>query len=170
MCSVSWSPDGLLAIVSLDCTVRVCDVLSDGWLVGDSRIGSVEEIPAPVKMISIYNSRLCGGCERNNVHIFRLIKSSDKMGYLTKRGVGLIPSWKRRWIVVEDDTLRYYVHSDRLTMKGSISLDGCSLVTEDTLKDPCSIHLQTPDRLYRMKADDARDAALWRTYFTKVLK
>lgn len=86
-------------------------------------------------------------------------------GWLTKKGAK-IKNWKRRWFVLENGEMRYYVSQDKKSKppKGRFSIKGISISMAETETKNFANCFQanTPNRIYYMYADDSFQLDMWK--------
>jgi len=95
-----------------------------------------------------------------------------RKGYLYKIGNNRKKDWKRRWFVLYQDLLEYYIARTDSSPKGIIDLVSCSVQQSD-LK-PNSFSIQTPNRAYFVYADNEQQMEQWmrdiRTAINRLLR
>ena len=90
-------------------------------------------------------------------------------GWMKKRGEYTKPqfmggSWKRRYFVLKDFALHYYVDDDRREQKGTINISACTLVrdSESDTKEKFELELVSPKRTYRLRCESSAEFESWR--------
>jgi hypothetical protein len=77
----------------------------------DYRIGIPQfEMDKPVRV-----------CETCLIHLKEVL--CERAGYMWKRGAINSTSWKRRWFVLQDSTLEYYMTHTQMELRGTIELE-----------------------------------------------
>lgn len=80
-------------------------------------------------------------------------------GWATKQG-HIFKTWKRRWFVLKDSTISYYV-SPGGKLKGTFSINGATIKQDKENKNPNSFSILTPKRPYHIITDSEKDKSSW---------
>lgn len=85
-----------------------------------------------------------------------------RQGYLTKKG-SVVKNWKRRWFILDNQTLVYYKNKGDIDSAGIINLDRCKITYENNIAigKPYSFEIHTIDRIYYLYADSKEDLDGW---------
>ncbi|ELT89405.1 hypothetical protein CAPTEDRAFT_139153, partial [Capitella teleta] len=97
------------------------------------------------------------------------IKSPDCHGYLTKIG-NSYKTWKRRYCVLKDACLYYYVDSTASTAKGVAHMHGYVVEASIPYNKPNGFSLVPPEpsmRTFYFSADNETDMNRWIATFRK---
>eukprot|EP01113_Clastostelium_recurvatum_P050273 TRINITY_DN947_c0_g1_i2.p1 TRINITY_DN947_c0_g1~~TRINITY_DN947_c0_g1_i2.p1 ORF type:complete len:595 (-),score=118.85 TRINITY_DN947_c0_g1_i2:1-1632(-) len=83
-------------------------------------------------------------------------------GWLTKQG-GSVRSWKRRWCIVKQGNLVYYVDKGDSTPQGSINLTSCTyaLALYSEIKKEFCFKIITGKRTYFFCAESEAETVMW---------
>eukprot|EP01091_Cochliopodium_minus_P009002 TRINITY_DN2134_c2_g1_i2.p1 TRINITY_DN2134_c2_g1~~TRINITY_DN2134_c2_g1_i2.p1 ORF type:complete len:1422 (+),score=367.59 TRINITY_DN2134_c2_g1_i2:21-4286(+) len=87
-------------------------------------------------------------------------KDAELQGFLTKNG-GSFKSWKRRWCILKDGFITYFKQQNDEQPLGAIPLEGCLSVTKEKDKKDNLFVINTPYRVYELKADTAEAMDQW---------
>ncbi|ELR14569.1 PH domain containing protein [Acanthamoeba castellanii str. Neff] len=87
---------------------------------------------------------------------------SLREGYLTKQG-GKVKTWKRRWFSLDSDYVLHYYTNVGAELKGEFSLKTAGEIREipHKKKFPYLFEVETPNRTYRMAADNEESMEKW---------
>jgi hypothetical protein len=105
------------------------------------------------------------------------VGNSAKRGWLYKQG-GRIKTWKKRYFVLNSNTLYYYKSEGDKEPKGAISLKNCIITymnQEETKKEgktpvPFSVKIKSPFRAYWLCGETENEMTSWQQSLTKASK
>jgi len=83
-----------------------------------------------------------------------------RKGFLTKQG-GRIKTWKKRWFVLDSSKLTYYKETQETHPLGTINLQKCEGVLEDTTTKKFCFMVVTNPRTYKILAPSRHEMAEW---------
>eukprot|EP00026_Physarum_polycephalum_P020289 Phypoly_transcript_22770.p1 GENE.Phypoly_transcript_22770~~Phypoly_transcript_22770.p1 ORF type:complete len:121 (+),score=1.70 Phypoly_transcript_22770:31-363(+) len=84
----------------------------------------------------------------------------NKAGYVTKQG-RIIRNWKRRWFVLQNDKIYYYVNEKTPKPRGVIHLVNATVLDYTTNASECGFDINTPKRVWHIIAETIEERDLW---------
>jgi hypothetical protein len=105
------------------------------------------------------------------------VGNAAKRGWLQKQG-GRFKNWKKRYFVLNSNTLYYYKREEDKEPKGAISLKNCiiSFLDHDQTKnegktpEPFSVKIRSPFRAYWLCGDNEKELMDWMVSLTNASK